>query len=318
MTSASEPALEVAVASVERVAQAVVAMELVRADGEDLPRWEPGAHVDLRLRDDLVRQYSLCGDPADRTRLRVAVLREPAGRGGSALVHDELRVGSRIRLGGPRNHFAFEPEGLSTFIAGGIGITPLVTMIARACEVGAPWRLLYGGRTRASMAFAEELLDRHGPERVVLHPEDEAGLLPLDAWLDPLDPGGRTWACGPPALLQAVERRCRRWPEGALRVERFSAREPEVTGSQFEVVVASTGAQYTVSEGQSVLDVLEGAGVAVLASCREGTCGTCETGVLEGGIDHRDAVLTPAERATNDVMMICCSRASGSRLVLDL
>ncbi|RAY16135.1 oxidoreductase [Actinomadura craniellae] len=299
-------------------AEGVVALDLRAPDGGELPVWEPGAHVDLVLAGGVVRQYSLCGDPADRTGWRIAVLREPAGRGGSALVHDRLRPGTRVRARGPRNHFALEPAARYLFIAGGIGITPLLPMVAAAQAAGARWRLAYGGRTAASMAFADELRAEHG-DRVTVHPQDRCGPLDLDALLGAPADGALVYCCGPASLLDAVEERCAGRPPGTLRVERFTpvdAGEP-VRAESFEVELAGTGVTLTVPPGRSVLEVLEAAGVPILSSCREGTCGTCETVVLGGEVDHRDSLLTEEERAAHDTMFPCVSRAAGPKLVLE-
>ncbi|MGW4487634.1 PDR/VanB family oxidoreductase [Amycolatopsis sp. NPDC004368] len=312
MSVATELELDVVPAAPERLADGVVRLTLRDPAGADLPEWTPGAHVDLVLGPDLVRQYSLCGDPADRSVLQVAVLREPSGRGGSAFVH-ELTGGERLRVRGPRNHFALEPAPRYLFVAGGIGITPLVPMIAAAEAAGADWRLLYGGRTRASMAFADELRTAYG-DRVELVPQDERGLLDLDAALAAA-PGAAVYCCGPEPLLAAVEQRC---DPGSLHVERFTARPDTEPKAAFEVELAQSGRTLAVPADRSILEVLEESGLPVLSSCQEGTCGTCETGVLEGTPDHRDSVLTAAEREAGDVMMICVSRCAGSRLVLDL
>ncbi|POX45198.1 oxidoreductase [Streptomyces sp. Ru71] len=298
----------------EPAADAVVALTLRHPLGEPLPSWEPGAHVDVVLAAGLERQYSLCGDPADRTAWRIAVLREAAGRGGSAYVHDELRQGDKVRVRGPRNHFRLEPAPRYRFVAGGIGITPLLPMLAAAEASGADWSLLYGGRTRASMAFTEEL-QRYG-DRVTLAPQDETGLLNLDRVLDGVPDGTLVYCCGPGPLLDAVEERC---PAGMLRVERFRPKEQAAgADEEFEVVLARSGRTLTVAPEVSVLDAVRAAGVEVLYSCAEGTCGTCETDVLEGSPEHRDSVLTEEERAAGDTMMICVSRCRGARLVLDL
>jgi ferredoxin-NADP reductase len=300
-------------------AEGVAVLELAAADGESLPPWEPGAHIDLVLPDDVERQYSLCGDPRDRARWRIAVLRESNGRGGSAYVHDKLTEGAVVQARGPRNHFAFEPAARYLFVAGGIGVTPLLPMASAASAAGADWRLVYGGRSRTSMAFLGELRARYG-ERVVVRPEDEYGLLDLDALLGSPEPGTHVYCCGPGPLLDAVEERCAHWPAGSLHVERFSPKEvgEPVRHDSFEIELAVTGGTLTVPPGVTVLDVLRDNGVWVDASCEEGTCGTCETAVLSGTVDHRDSVLSAEERAEHTAMMVCVSRAACPRLVLDL
>ncbi|KDN17207.1 PDR/VanB family oxidoreductase [Amycolatopsis rifamycinica] len=304
--------LELLVARKEKAADGVVTLTLRAPGGEPLPPWEPGAHIDLRLPDDVVRQYSLCGDPSEAAAYRVAVLREPGGRGGSAYVHDKLSPGDRLVVDGPRNHFALVDAESYLFIAGGIGITPILPMLDRVAATGREWRLVYGGRTRASMAFTDDLA-RHG-DRVTFRPQDEHGLLDLPALLAGAHPGTAVYCCGPEPLLAAVEAL---GPED-LHVERFSPLPDEGPRTAFEVELAGSGRVLPVPADRSILEVVEDAGIPVLSSCREGTCGTCETGVLGGEPDHRDAVLTADERAENEVMMLCVSRSCSPRLVLDL
>ncbi|WP_034271074.1 PDR/VanB family oxidoreductase [Actinospica robiniae] len=317
----AEPSGEVKVVVTERVevAEGVVALTLAALGGGPLPAWSPGAHIDLRLGGDLVRQYSLCGDPADAEHWRVAVLRESAGRGGSAFVHGELAVGTTLAVSAPRNNFELLPARRYLFVAGGIGITPLLPMMAKAQADGAQWTLLYGGRTRASMAFTEELSTAHGP-RVRLHPQDEHGLLDLTAHLADPDEDTLIYACGPEPMLAAVADASAHWPSGALRIERFTPVEvgaPARAGS-FDVVLERSGKRVTVKPGCSILEAVEIAGVDVLSSCREGTCGTCETVVLDGVPEHRDSLLTANERASNEIMFICVSRSLSPELTLDL
>jgi ferredoxin-NADP reductase len=297
----------------------VLSLELVDPDGRDLPPWEPGSHVDLHLPGGVSRQYSLAGDPRDRRRYRLGVLREPAGRGGSAYVHDTLRPGDTVDFAGPRNHFRLEPAEAYVFVAGGIGITPILPMLAAATAAGATWTLLYGGRTATSMAFTDELA-QYG-DRVTLWPQDTHGLLDLDGLLGTARPGTLVYCCGPEALLAAVEERMAGWPAGSLHLERFSAPvvERDPAGEHaLEVVLAESGRTVTVPEDRSILDVLLDEGVDVLSDCREGICGSCEVKVIEGDVDHRDFVLSEPEKAANACMMVCVSRACGPRLVLGL
>jgi ferredoxin-NADP reductase len=310
---------EVLLARKEMLAAGAVRLTLRHADGDPMPPWRPGAHVDLVLPTGLVRQYSLCGDPADRSVLQVAVLRDPRGRGGSRFVHDELRPGDMIGIRGPRNHFPLVAARRYLFIAGGIGITPIIPMIAEVDAQGTDWCLAYGGRSRSSMAFAGSLVEWYG-ERVMLRPQDETGPLNLDRLLGRPRAGTAVYCCGPEPLLAAVEQRCRAWPPGSLHVERFAARPGTVTGvsTPVEVVLARSRRTLAVPPGKSILSAVEEAGVPVLSSCREGTCGTCETPVLEGDPDHHDSLLSEEERAAGDTMMICVSRARSRRLVLDL
>ena len=302
----------------ELVAGDVLTLQLASPQGLRLRDWAPGAHIDLVLPNGMTRQYSLCGDRWDPFTYRVGVLREQSGRGGSAYVHDELEVGDLVGVGGPRNNFALVPSEQYLFVAGGIGITPLVPMVRQAEQLGADWRLLYGGRTRASMAFLDELA-AYG-DRVQVVPQDEFGLLDLPAFLGSPRPGVRIYSCGPAPLLAAMETACADWPAHALRTERFVGEElcGPVRTAPFEVELARTGVTVTVPPEMTVLEAVGAAGVDVLSSCRQGICGTCETTVLEGVPDHRDALLDDAERLANDCMFICVSRARSDRLVLDL
>jgi ferredoxin-NADP reductase len=248
------------------------------------------------------------------------VLRAVQGRGGSAHVHANLVLGSPVHVRGPRNNFPLVTSPRYLFIAGGIGITPLLPMIAAADAAGADWRLVYGGRSRASMAFQVDLAQRYG-DRVLVAPQDEVGLLELQGLLGVPSVDTVVYCCGPEPLLLAVEQHCQAWPAGALHVERFAPKaqdEPPVLSTSFEVELSLTGKTVVVEPYQSVLEAVEAAGVQVLSSCQEGTCGTCETPVLEGEVDHRDSLLTPEEQAANDTMLICVSRAACPRLVLEL
>ena len=303
----------------DTIADGVVSLTLAHPDGARLPDWTPGSHIDLVLPEGTTRQYSLCGDRWDPYTYRIAVLREPAGRGGSAYVHDRLAPGDLVGVGGPRNHFPLVPADRYLFIAGGIGITPLLPMIHQAELIGADWQLLYGGRSRASMAFREELSAAHG-DRVHISPQDECGLLDLAPWLDTPDPGTKVYCCGPAPLLAAVEQACAAWPPYSLRTERFNAGAlPEpVHQRAFEVELRRTGRTVTVMPDTSVLHAVRQVGADVLSSCEQGTCGTCLTPVLEGTPDHRDSILADHERAANDCMLPCVSRSRGDRLVLDL
>lgn len=317
-----EPEFDVAVSARRQLADGVIELALTPLAGQ-VPKWAPGAHVDLLLDEPgLVRQYSLCGDPEDGGALTVAVLREPDGRGGSAWIHDRLHAGDRLRVRGPRNHFAQLAAERYLFLAGGIGITPLLPMVRAAGRAGVPWRLVYGGRSLASMAYLDELdaLARDSRDgEVWIRPQDHTGLLDLDAILACPQPGTLVYCCGPEALLVAVEQRCASWPAGSLHVERFAAQELDTAAERpIQVECALSGLLVDVPAGTSILHAVEAAGVTVLSSCQEGTCGTCETVVLDGVPDHRDSVLSREEHEANEVMMICCSRARTPRLVLEL
>jgi ferredoxin-NADP reductase len=314
-----EHEMELVVARREPVATEVVALSLADPAGAALPSWTPGAHIDLVLDDSLTRQYSLCGTPQDHRTWRIAVLRDPDGRGGSHRVHDSLKEGSQVRVRGPRNHFALVDAPRYIFVAGGIGITPLLPMIDSVRRRGLAWSLIYGGRRRESMAFVDELA-AYG-DRVQLWPQDERGLLDLPAILGEPRPDTVVYCCGPEALLNAVEAQCTTWPPGALHVERFAPKpvEPAPDGDTgFELVLQRSGITATVPPDKTILEIVEQEGLSVLSSCRVGTCGTCEQMVLEGDLDHRDSVLSEEDREAGEYMMICVSRCRSERLVLDL
>ncbi|WP_265444069.1 PDR/VanB family oxidoreductase [Flexivirga meconopsidis] len=316
-TTAPEQTLHLQVAARESLTPEVVLLTLERADGVPLPHWSPGAHVDLML-DIGPRQYSLCGDPTDPTRWQVAVLREPDGRGGSAYVHEQVHEGTEITVQGPRNHFALVEAPHYTFIAGGIGITPLLPMIAQATRTGTPWRLFYGGRCLESMAFHDQLTSRYD-EQVVLHPQDEHGVLDLPGIVESVPADGVVYCCGPEGLLGALERTCSDRSMPTPHVERFAPKDlGDTEDVEFEVELAETGDIVNVPAGCSVLEALRQHGVDVPSSCQEGTCGTCETGVLAGTVEHRDSLLTPQEQEAMDTMFICVSRSRGERLRLEL
>ncbi|GAB4587125.1 PDR/VanB family oxidoreductase [Nocardia sp. IFM 10818] len=298
-------------------AEDVFSLVLAARDGAELPAWTPGAHIDVHAGPAGVRQYSLCGDPGDRSRWQIAILHEPAGRGGSAHLFRTAQPGTELRVSPPRNNFELVSHPSYVFVAGGIGITPILPMLAAATAAGARWQLFYGARTRAHMAFADHLAARY--PQVVLVPQDRDGPLPLPRILDEAG-DAEIYCCGPEPLLVAIEEQGAT-RGSAIRTERFAPRPAAARTAPdeaFEVRLASTGAAYRVGPRQSIADVLESAGIDVLTSCREGTCGSCETAVLDGDIDHRDDILTAAERARGNTMMLCVSRAHSRTLVLDL
>lgn len=322
--STTETALEtidVVIDQVETVADQVVSLVLRRPDGESFQPWQPGAHIDVHLGEGLVRQYSLCSSPEDLDHLRIGVLRVPDSRGGSQKVH-QLLPGSPLTISAPRNNFPMLDSRRYLFMAGGIGITPLIPMIEAAEKAGKDWRLVYGGRSRGTMAFADRLLERYGPERIQIIAEDEAGRMDLDAILGLPRAHMLVYACGPGGMLGAVEERCMGWPPGALHTERFVASSlgAGAAGEAFEVELARSGTTVTVPTNKSILEAVEEVGVRVLSSCRGGLCGTCETQIISGEPEHRDAVLTKEDREAGEVMLVCVSRAAAGcpRLILDL
>jgi len=313
----------VQVESADIVADGILRLRLVSPDGKPLPRWTPGSHIDVECGDTgMSRQYSLCGDPARADMLEIAVLREDEGRGGSRWIHDHVRPGDRLRIRGPRNHFRLDENARRLIlIAGGIGITPISAMARRAQELGLDYELHYSGRSRSSMALVDELAARHG-DRLRLHVRDEGTRADYAALLAAPQAGTQIYACGPQALLDALAQYCASWPEDALRVEHFhstlGALDPDKE-QPFEVTLKDSGLTLAVPADRTLLATLRAANIDVQSDCEEGLCGSCEVRVLEGRVDHRDVVLTRAERDANDRMMACCSRAcGGGKLVLEL
>ncbi|MBF3556019.1 cytochrome P450/oxidoreductase [Burkholderia pseudomallei] len=306
--------------SVMPVAERVLRVRLVAPDGAPLPRWSAGAHIDVECGDTgLSRQYSLCGDPAERGVYEIAVLREPASRGGSAWLHERLRPGMRVKIRGPRNHFRLDGHAArAILIAGGIGITPIGAIAREARARGIDYALHYCGRSRRTMAFVDELAALHG-ERLRLHVSDEGTRHDFSA-LD-VAAGTQVYACGPARMLDALAACAAHWPAHALRVEHFAAAAPRVdprTDQPFEVELKDSGLTLTVPANRTLLATLRAANVDVQSDCEEGLCGSCEVRVLAGEVDHRDSVLSADERALNTRMMACCSRARHGRLVLEL
>ncbi|MDX3381117.1 PDR/VanB family oxidoreductase [Streptomyces niveiscabiei] len=293
------------VAAREAVAEGVVRLRL---EGEELPRWEPGAHLDLVLPSGLVRQYSLCGDPGDTSSYTVAVRLVEGGRGGSREVHEELRAGAEVEVRGPRNRFPLVAGAPAyVFVAGGIGITPILPML-RALPEGTPWLLLYCGRSRASMPFLEEVEEFGDRVRVV---EGRGGLDAFLGELGELAEGTAVYCCGPEGLAAAVGERV-----PGVRLERFGAAGALASDVPFEVELRRSERVLTVAADSSVLAAVRAELPDTLYSCEQGFCGTCRQRVLEGEVDHRDELLTDRER--DGSMLICVSRTRGGRLVLDL
>jgi len=312
----------VVVESVTRVAEGIVKLRLVAPDASLMPRWTPGAHIDVECgTPDLSRQYSLCGDPADTAALEVGVLREEEGRGGSAWIHSHVRVGDRLKIRGPRNHFRLDESVTEViFIAGGIGITPISAMARRAKALGIDYEIHYSGRSLRNMAFVDELAVLHG-SRLHLYPRDEGRRNDLPALLARPRPDTKIYACGPVRMLEALEACCTRWPEDSLRIEHFVSTIGTLDPSKehaFEIELKDSGLTLNVAADQTMLAALRAANIDIQSDCEEGLCGSCEARVLAGQVDHRDVVLTRAERETHNKIMTCCSRAMGAKLVLEL
>lgn len=282
--------------------------------------WSPGAHIDLELGPDMVRQYSLCGEPGDMRSWQVCVLHQPDGRGGSTYVHHRLREGDSITVRRPRNNFPLVEASRYLFVAGGIGITPILSMIPSVDQAGAEWSLVYGGRRLRNMAFADDLKRTHG-DRVTLVPQDIHGRIDLARILAGVTSATAVYVCGPEALMVAVEAMAAELDiVGEVHLERFTPKT-QTDGrvlDAFEVEFVRTGITVSVAPDQSILDAARAVGIPAPFSCSEGTCGTCETNIVSGRADHRDSILSPEEQQENTTLMICVSRAACSKIRLDL
>ncbi len=314
--------LPVVVDSVTPVADGVVRLRLASADGQPMPRWTAGSHTTIECgRSGLSRQYSLCGDPTDAQALEIAVLRESASRGGSAWIHGEVKAGDRLAIGSPRNHFRLDESAQRlVLVAGGIGITPISTMARRAKVLGIDYALHYSGRSRASMAFVDELAVLHA-ERLRVYAKDEGRRSDLPALLRAPREGTQIYACGPARMLDALQACTAHWPDGSLHMEHFQstlgALDP-ANEHAFDVELERSGLVVHVRADQTLLAALRGADIDIRSDCEEGLCGSCEVRVRAGRVDHRDRVLTQRERDAGTTMMACCSRARDGRLVLDI
>lgn len=318
MNVAEQEVREVVVRQLRWEANGVVSLELGSLTGESLPRWDPGSHLDLVLPTGIERQYSLCGPFGDQSSYRVGIRRERASRGGSEYVHAFLRPGQKVLIKGPRNNFAFHRSNSYLFIAGGIGITPILSMIRQAESWGADWQLHYGGHTEASMPFQVEL-QKHD-DRVRYYPADKVGRIPVPEVLAEAQSGVNVYACGPESLISDLQEATADWPAETVHVERFKsrARLSSAEDTPFEVVCAASDKTVQVPAERSVIAALDDAGIPTSSSCRSGICGSCETRVIDGVPDHRDEILCEADRAGGDRMFICVSRAQTPQLVLDL
>lgn len=318
--------LEVRLKSITALADDINAFEIVSPDGQSLPAFTAGSHIDVHLSGGLIRQYSLCNPPFDRNRYVIAVLRDSQGRGGSIAMHDELRAGQTLTISHPRNHFALSRSARQhVFIAGGIGITPVMAMIAEVQRRGEPFHLYYCARSARRAAFLDELkpLIDSGQASVHFDNGDPQNGLDLVSTLRAYSSGTHLYYCGPGRLMDAIEGASEHWPPGTRHSERFSAgaaRQENASHSEsdvpFDVELRRSQKTFTVQPGESIVDVLRGNGVEVDTSCCEGYCGTCMTRYLAGEPLHRDTVLDDEDR--EEFVMICCSRAKSPALVLDI
>ena len=295
----------------------ILSYSLQSADDGPLPSFTAGAHIGLKLPNGLLRRYSLLNSQSDHQSYGIAVQRDPAGRGGSRWIHEHVHAGDMVEVRPPENKFVLdETAGRSIFIAGGIGITPILSMIDRLSELGRRWELYYCLRSRALAPFIDKL---QGQPNVACHFDDEVDgrFLDMDSIVQGAS-GAHLYCCGPTPMLTKFEALTAALPGNQVHTEYFASNEIAATDGGFKIVLARSGEEYPVPPGKTILQTLGEAGHEIPHSCLEGVCGTCETKVLEGTPDHRDMVLTDAERASGRTMMICCSGAKGDRLVLDL
>jgi vanillate O-demethylase ferredoxin subunit len=317
--------LEVRLRSKHEEANGVCSFEFVHPRGRKLPPWTAGSHIDVHIAPGLVRQYSLCGDPRDRSRYLIAVHRCTPSRGGSRAMHDAVREGDRVQLGLPRNHFPLAPRARhSVLLAGGIGITPILGMAEALAAAGASFELHYCARSDGHAAFLARLGESRFKGRVQRYFSSDGQRVDFDRLLSAPQPETHLYVCGPAAFTDAAIAAAARqgWPDTSVHTERFAPAAPaggaDPLGAPFELVIASTGQQVQVPAGCTALDALLAAGISIPTSCGQGICGTCVTGVLDGHPEHRDHCLSPETRAANDCFTPCCSRARGPQLVLDL
>jgi vanillate O-demethylase ferredoxin subunit len=306
------------VASVRPIAIDVLRMELEPADRRPFAPYAPGAHIDVTTPGGPVRQYSLCGAPAQPRRYAIAVKLERDGRGGSRSMHGAVEEGGALAFSGPRNHFPLVPgEGSSLFVAGGIGITPIYAMVQSLAAAGRPWELHYCARSRGHAAFCGELEALPGGR--LLPWFSETPLLDVASLLREARGDTDLYCCGPAPLMEAVRAAAARWPAERVHFEYFAAPAVAWPANQpFEVELARSGGVVAIPHDRTILQALRGHGIDVPSACEEGVCGTCETRVLAGEPEHRDVLLSPAERAAGRSMMVCVSRSKSPRLVLDL
>lgn len=315
--------IQVVVRAKHSEAEDICVFELSPCDGGRLPPIDAGAHIDVHIREGLVRQYSLCNAPHQDDVYVIGVLKEAASRGGSVAMH-ELRVGQTLHISVPRNNFPMAQDAeRSLLFAGGIGITPLLCMAERLANANADFQMHYCTRSRARMAFFERITQSDIADRISLHFDTGEADQKLDiaAALAGATPRTHLYVCGPAGFMDWVlaAARARGWPESRLHKEYFAAAPVQSDDDRsFDVTIASTGATFSVAPGKTVVEILLQNGVEVPVSCEQGVCGTCLTRVLDGEPDHRDMFLTDAEKAMNDQFTPCCSRARSARLVLDL
>lgn len=304
-------------------AQDIASFELASADGSMLPPFDAGAHIDVHIRDGLIRQYSLCNDPSERHRYVIGVLRDPNSRGGSIAMHEEMAEGRVVQISVPRNHFPLVHAKRSLLFAGGIGVTPILSMAEFLAKSGADFEMHYCSRSPERTAFHERIARSPFADKVHFHFDTGAAeqKLEIENLMAHASPETHLYVCGPGGFIDFVVRAAKRhgWPSERIHFEYFSA-APQDTSSDraFEVKLASSGETYAIPANKTVISVLAEHGIDLPVSCEQGVCGTCLTRVLDGTPDHRDVYLTDEEKAANDCFTPCCSRSRSGRLVLDL
>jgi vanillate O-demethylase ferredoxin subunit len=315
--------LEVRVARKVAEADGITSFELVPVEGAVLPAFDAGAHIDVHLRDGLVRQYSLCNPPHQRHRYLIAVLRDPSSRGGSTAMHDGIEAGHVITISAPKNHFALQPARRSVLFAGGIGVTPILAMAEALSAAGAEFEMHYNARSPERTAFRERIASAPYAPHVHFHFDsgDAAQRLDVAKVLGAARADTHVYVCGPGGYIDHVlgAASALGWPPAQVHREYFSAGPVDEAGdTAFDVRLAASGKVLTVPVGRTVVEVLAENGIDIPVSCEQGVCGTCLTRVLDGVPDHRDVYLTDEERAANDQFTPCCSRSKSAMLSLDL
>lgn len=315
--------LQVKVVSKVSEAEGIVSFELISMDGQALPPFSAGSHIDVQIRDGLVRQYSLCNAPTEQHRYQIGVLRDANSRGGSIAMHDEIDVGSVLQISAPKNHFPLVHAKRTLLFAGGIGVTPILCMAERLAATGALFDMHYCARSPERTAFQGRIAQSGFADRVHFHFDSGAPEQKLDvaALIAAPEADTHLYICGPGGFIDHVVDTAKKlgWPSAQVHLEYFGAAPVDVSGdAAFDVKIASSGQVISIPSGQTVVHVLGEHGIDIPVSCEQGVCGTCLTRVLDGVPDHRDLYLTDEERAANDQFTPCCSRAKSALLVLDI
>lgn len=319
MQAADSKLLSVRVNKIKTLADGIKSFELL---GENLPEFTAGSHIDVHVQSGVIRQYSLCNDPRDKNRYVIAILREEHGKGGSKHIHDHINEGDTLYVSKPRNFFALNSNASKhTFVAGGIGVTPLISMLQEAEHRGDAYHLHYFVRSPERAAFVDSLEASIQAGKVSVYYDSEGSCPSLDALFSDFEVNEQLYYCGPTGFMDAMARATEHWPAGTVKYELFTAPVADETAEQavnteFQVHLARSNKTYTVNANESIVDALAKHDVIIDISCTEGYCGTCMTRYLEGEPDHRDTVLDDSGR--ENYLMVCCSRSKSDVLVLDI